>query len=168
MPARLVAKTTAMNTILLATDGSPSAKAATAVAVELAAATGWDLRVLTAWHMPIDPFGYTTMYTPELQDAARDHAVAAADAAVAVAADGDISASADVREGDAVTAICDAARETDVRVVVVGAHGWGALRRLVFGSVSTAVLHHADCPVLVVRADEAALGEAGRADAPAA
>jgi nucleotide-binding universal stress UspA family protein len=39
-------------------------------------------------------------------------------------------------------------------VIVLGAHGWGALKRIVFGSVSTAVLHSAPCPVLVVR-DEA-------------
>jgi hypothetical protein len=33
----------------------------------------------------------------------------------------------------------------------MGAHGWGAMQRLVFGSVSTSVLHHAPCPVLIVR-----------------
>jgi nucleotide-binding universal stress UspA family protein len=38
--------------------------------------------------------------------------------------------------------------------VVIGSHGWGAIRRLVFGSVSSALLHHAPCPVLVARLDE--------------
>jgi hypothetical protein len=33
----------------------------------------------------------------------------------------------------------------------MGAHGWGTFQRLVFGSVSTAVLHHAPSPVLIVR-----------------
>jgi hypothetical protein len=33
---------------------------------------------------------------------------------------------------------------------VVGSHGWGPIRRLVFGSVSRALLDHAACPVLVV------------------
>jgi hypothetical protein len=37
------------------------------------------------------------------------------------------------------------------RLIVVGSHGWGALRRLVFGSVSTALLHEAPRPVLVAR-----------------
>ena len=40
----------------------------------------------------------------------------------------------------------------DYDVVVVGAGGAGTLKRLVFGSVSTGVLHHAPCPVLVARA----------------
>jgi nucleotide-binding universal stress UspA family protein len=43
-------------------------------------------------------------------------------------------------------------------VIVLGAHGWGALKRIVFGSVSTAVLHSAPCPVMVVR-DEAEVTE---------
>ena len=36
-------------------------------------------------------------------------------------------------------------------MIVVGAHGWGPIRRLWHGSVSIAVLHEAHCPVLVVR-----------------
>jgi hypothetical protein len=31
--------------------------------------------------------------------------------------------------------------------------GWGAVKRALFGSVSTGVLHHAKCPVLIVRAE---------------
>jgi nucleotide-binding universal stress UspA family protein len=37
-------------------------------------------------------------------------------------------------------------------MIVVGAHGWGAVKRLVFGSVSLGVLHEAPCPVLVAPA----------------
>jgi nucleotide-binding universal stress UspA family protein len=44
---------------------------------------------------------------------------------------------------------------------VIGAHGWGAFERLVFGSVSTGVLHHAPCPVLVVRDTEQSERAAG-------
>jgi len=36
-------------------------------------------------------------------------------------------------------------------MIVIGAHGWGAFRRVVFGSVSLGVLHDAPCPVLVAR-----------------
>ena len=49
------------------------------------------------------------------------------------------------------------AAEHDVRLVVIGAHGWGRLGRFLHGSVSTYVLHHATTPVLVVHGDDAAV-----------
>ncbi|HEY5099822.1 MAG TPA: universal stress protein, partial [Gaiellaceae bacterium] len=43
--------------------------------------------------------------------------------------------------------------ERGVRLIVVGAHGWGRVGRVIHGSVSEYVLHHADAPVLVVAGD---------------
>jgi len=39
----------------------------------------------------------------------------------------------------------------DIGLVVVGARGLGRFKRLILGSVSERVLHHAACPVLVVK-----------------
>jgi len=147
-----------MNTILLATDGSASARAATREAIELATATGWPLHVLTVWDLPtLAGYGYAPgAYVPvaELRDAEQQHAGEVVARAVEVAAEAGITASSSVREGIAADEICEAARDLQAALIVIGAHGWGAFKRLVFGSVSTGVLHHAACPVLVVRSEE--------------
>lgn len=56
-----------------------------------------------------------------------------------------------VVERPAVDAILGEARRRGARTIVVGSHGYGALGRLLLGSVSRSVVHGASCPVLVVR-----------------
>lgn len=146
-----------MKTILLATDGSPSAQQALVEAVELAKATRWRLRVLTVWRTPIPPpYGYAAIpYLPEIGEERRAEAEAVAQAAAAAAAEHGVRATWEVREGRPADEISAVAAARDAHVIVIGAHGWGPVKRMVFGSVSTAVLHDAPCPVLVVRALEA-------------
>lgn len=51
--------------------------------------------------------------------------------------------------------ILKVARDRDALVVVVGQRGIGGAERALLGSVSTAVVHHADRPVVVVPAEGA-------------
>jgi nucleotide-binding universal stress UspA family protein len=136
-----------MNPIILATDGSPSAAGATRQAVQLARATGAKVFVVSVWHAgPTAP--------PEKKRIAREHAWSATSAALEVAAAAGVVAESFVLEGDPVDRICESAADTNASLVVVGSHGWGPVRRLVAGSVSTTLLHRAPCPVLVVRPAE--------------
>jgi nucleotide-binding universal stress UspA family protein len=143
-----------MKTILLATDGSPSAKKATDVAIELAGALDAVLRIISVWRVPVYDYGYVPLqYTPELVEAQEKGAGNAVEQAVAAAKAAGIAATSELRQGDASDEICAAAAETSADMIVLGAHGWGTVKRILFGSVSTAVLHHAPCPVLIVRGD---------------
>lgn len=54
--------------------------------------------------------------------------------------------------GDPATTLCELARELAADVLVVGSRGRGFLKSALLGSVSSRVLHHAPCPVLVQRA----------------
>lgn len=55
--------------------------------------------------------------------------------------------------GDPASEIARAAGDEDgVPLVVMGTHGRGGLGRMLFGSVAEAVLRHAPCPVLAVKA----------------
>jgi nucleotide-binding universal stress UspA family protein len=55
--------------------------------------------------------------------------------------------------GNVAATIVRAASETDL--IVMGAHGRGAVGRLLLGSVAQQVMLHAHCPVTTVRATTA-------------
>ena len=50
--------------------------------------------------------------------------------------------------------IVKAAREWPADLIVIGSHGRSGMQRALLGSVAEAVMRHAPCPVLVVRAKE--------------
>jgi nucleotide-binding universal stress UspA family protein len=53
--------------------------------------------------------------------------------------------------GDPAEAIVAEARESGADLIVVGTRGLGLAERITLGSVSSKVVHHAPCDVLVVR-----------------
>lgn len=60
-----------------------------------------------------------------------------------------------VEPGDPADTICRVAAEEDFELIVIGSHGHGWLQRVLIGSTSNHVMHHAPCPVLVMRRPEA-------------
>jgi nucleotide-binding universal stress UspA family protein len=59
-----------------------------------------------------------------------------------------------IHVGKSATEIVKAAKDWPADLIVIGSHGRGGVDRLLLGSVAEAVMRHAGCPVLVVRADE--------------
>ena len=145
-----------MKSVMLATDGSPTAEKATQTAIELAQLLEAELLVVTAWSIPYATVGLAP--APPLEGLAQlgeDDARKIVAAAAAQAEDAGVEARTLVLRGFPVEELCLAAERFQPRFLVIGSHGWGAVRRAVFGSVSTGVLHRAKCPVLVVRAEGA-------------
>ena len=150
-----------MSTVLLATDGSDLAIAAMARGIAL---LGHDHRfvtlavvppafVPTASVSPMDthPTLNDTHLEQELEDEQRavsDTEIHELDTALG------ITAEHLVETGDPGPTICDVAVSVQADVVVIGTHGHGWFKRVMMGSVSTHVLHHAPCPVLVIRTDD--------------
>ncbi|MCB0209002.1 MAG: universal stress protein [Anaerolineae bacterium] len=54
-------------------------------------------------------------------------------------------------EGPSAEAILSVAEVRQVDLIVMGTHGRSSLQGLLLGSVSQKVIHHAHCPVMVVR-----------------
>ncbi|KAL0457940.1 UNVERIFIED_CONTAM: hypothetical protein Slati_0421200 [Sesamum latifolium] len=57
----------------------------------------------------------------------------------------------EVVDGDARNVLCEAVEKHHASVLVVGSHGYGALKRAVLGSVSDYCAHHAHCSVMIVK-----------------
>uniref|UniRef100_A0A2N9J1S0 UspA domain-containing protein n=1 Tax=Fagus sylvatica TaxID=28930 RepID=A0A2N9J1S0_FAGSY len=57
----------------------------------------------------------------------------------------------DVVEGDARNVLCEAVEKHHASILVVGSHGYGAIKRAVLGSVSDYCAHHAHCTVMIVK-----------------
>ena len=144
-------------TTVIATDGSDLAARAVEAGVELAKATGDTVVIVTAWQIPVGDFGlpYSTIATPELIDAERDVAERTLSGAADVARAAGVEVETELREGSAPREICDVASERNARMIVIGSHGWGAVKSALYGSVAAGVLRHAACPVLMVPASAA-------------
>ncbi|KAL9228192.1 hypothetical protein vseg_003799 [Gypsophila vaccaria] len=58
---------------------------------------------------------------------------------------------AEVIEGDARITLCEVVEKHHASMLVVGSHGYGAIKRAVLGSVSDYCAHHAHCSVMIVK-----------------
>src|SRR5271157_2026944 len=139
--------------IAVTIDGSPNSEDALGEAIDLATRYGSELTILTvAPIVPVYmPSGNSYMATPISQsDPTRYRALI--DAAVKRAQDGGITSVTGVcQEGVVVDEILAFLETHPVDLVVVGSRGLSATKRLLIGSVSSALVTHAPCPVLVVR-----------------
>jgi nucleotide-binding universal stress UspA family protein len=141
--------------IVLATDGSPSAAEATLKAVELAQAFETPLVVVSVEHpaqlVGSGYYGYGELLI-ELRKAEFERIETVLEQTSTVAAEAGVTCET-VHAGDEAPVseqICRLAAKRNARMIVIGAHGWSTVRRVLHGSVSTAVVHEARCPVLVV------------------
>ena len=139
--------------IIVGFDGSTSARETVAWALEEAEVHGWDLKVITVleqqpvpstWGAPV----YVPVITHDL-DSLKTNAQQAVD---------DIVNTRHRAASVPVTVITATGQPAAVLIhesevadhLVVGCRGMGGFGRLMLGSVSTQVVHHAACPVTVI------------------
>jgi nucleotide-binding universal stress UspA family protein len=131
--------------IVVGVDGSPCSRVALQWAEDYAAKTGGALKLVTAWHWPMS-YGVPVAYEgfdPE-EDARK----------IAEAAKADLSLPL-----DRVTTVVEQGPPGDILIatagdgalLVVGTRGHGGFAGALLGSTSSYCVHHAHCPVVVVR-----------------
>jgi nucleotide-binding universal stress UspA family protein len=117
--------------ILVGTDGSATAGVAVDRAVEVAAATGAELTIIS------------------VGDGERPRAVVDAEAARHASAD--VSIATRTASGDAASVLVEIAEEGTYDLLVVGNKGMTGATRFFLGSVPNKVSHHAPIALLIVR-----------------
>jgi nucleotide-binding universal stress UspA family protein len=143
--------------IIVGVDGSGHSRRALEWAVSEAAARHAPLTVLTVLQAVAGYWGEPVPYpgNPELTEQALKEVQKEADDVLDELGAVSPPPSVTVRAvtGPAAEELLMAAEHADL--LVVGARGAGGFKRLLLGSVSTHVTHHAHCPVVVVPAGKA-------------
>ena len=148
--------------ILLAVDGSVYSDAA----AEELAKRPWppqtEVKVITAVEMPVpvgmEPWAISPDYFESLERASRQAGQAVLDSTLLklkTITEKTLKISSEIIQGSPAQVIVDEAESWGADLIIMGSRGLGIWNRLLLGSVSNAVVHHAKCSVEVVRTPQA-------------
>ncbi|MGH2835068.1 MAG: universal stress protein [Solirubrobacteraceae bacterium] len=144
------------SSVMVGTDGSPTAAAAVGEAIGLASSLGARLLIVSAYE-PVSELRLREERRSAPADAQwmvspREEVLAVLEKAREQAVTGGVDAvEAFARQGDAADAIIDIAEEQGCDLIVVGNKGMTGAKRFLLGSVPNKISHHAPCSVLIVR-----------------
>jgi nucleotide-binding universal stress UspA family protein len=143
--------------IVVGVDGSVPSKAALAWAIGQARLTGAAVEAVIAWDLPLD-YGYPVPVAADVNFERGAAEVLAAAIAEVAGPDEPVTITPAVVEGNAARALLDASAGAEL--LVVGSRGHGGFVEALLGSVGQHCVHHATCPVVVIR-DSVAPGFSG-------
>jgi len=144
--------------ILLAIDGSTYSNAA----IQSVARRPWPnntkIKVVMAVEMPsvigMEPWATSPEYFEQLEIAIRDAAKEVIEGALQKLKenpDKTLKVDSEIIQGPPRQVIVEEAERWNADLIVMGSRGLGAWNRLLLGSVSSGVIHHAKCSVEIVR-----------------
>jgi nucleotide-binding universal stress UspA family protein len=147
-----------MGVIVVGVDGSHGAVDALRYAIKEARLQGASVKAVSAWHVPPAAYGAGWAPTTVDFDSFPKLAESAAEKCLeeAGAAESGVEVKTVVTQGQPAVVLCDAARDSNADLLVVGSRGLGGFRGLLLGSVSQQCAHHAPCPVVIVPSKHAA------------
>jgi len=137
--------------IVAGVDGSPSSLSALRWAIRQAGLTGATVDAMISWHYPASEggYGWAPIGVGTAFDFKDNAGKVLADAIAAACDPGSVTVRALVVEGNAAQVLIDASDGADL--LVVGSRGHGGFTEALLGSVSQHCVHHAHCPVVVIR-----------------
>lgn len=145
--------------VLFATDGTKHGEAAAEMVKRFALTSEDSIHVISVVDMAVplsvDIYGGYLPDTSELEKAAQENATKIVDEACRSLTESfagrDVTVTCEVLFGSPESRIVETAETSHTDLIVLGSHGYSRWERLLLGSVSNSVVHHAHCSVLVVR-----------------
>lgn len=148
--------------VILATDGTSQSSAAVKMTGNLSFNPGDELKIVTVIDMAVpmafDAYAGYLPNTQEIEKIARENAANVLEETkskvIPKIPSDNVTVSTEILIGSPESRIVETAEDFGADLIIVGSHGYNRWERLLLGSVSDSVVHHAPCSVLVVRSDE--------------
>ena len=145
--------------IILATDGTKYGQAAVEMLGKFNLGESDSVKIISvvdmAFPLAIDIYGGYLPDTTELEKAARENAAKIIETTMATLNgffdSKMVDITSDILFGSPDSRIVETAEESAADLIVIGSHGYKQWERLLLGSISDSVVHHAHCSVLIVR-----------------
>lgn len=145
--------------IILATDGTKHSNPIFEILKTINLSEGDEIRIITvvdmAVPMAVDMYAGYLASTTEIEKSLRENAQLIIENSIKKVQDiidsKNIIVSNEILSGSPESRIVETAEEIKADLIIVGSHGYNRWERLLLGSVSDSVIHHAPCSVLVVR-----------------
>ncbi len=148
--------------ILITADGSDFSKVAVDKCCEMVVKPeNTAIKIVSVYEIPVpmDAFPTPTEFSEKLEQSAQKQAEEFAEQSASLVRekfpDSKIDLTMQVSMGTPEQILLETAKDWKADLIVVGSHGRGFWGRMLLGSVTDALVHHAPCSVLVVRKSNA-------------
>ena len=144
--------------ILVSTDGSEFSRAAIEKCCQIVVEPGaTQIKIVSVFEVvePMD-ISISPEFSKELESSAQQKAQEFADEAAAQIKESfpNIGLTVQISKGAPDEILIETARAWAADIIVIGSHGRGFWGRMLLGSITDSLVHHAPCSVLVVRRKE--------------
>jgi len=137
--------------ILIAVDGSEVSYRALDAALFLSEKLGSKITAIHVMENVPTVYIESQKVLDELLEARKNESQKILDECSLIATKKGITLTTNLLEGNPASTILEFSQSEKYDVIIIGSRGMGKFKELILGSVSSKVIHHSSCPILLIR-----------------
>lgn len=137
--------------ILIAVDGSEVSYRALDAALFLSEKLGSKITAIHVMENVPTVYIESQKVLDELLEARKNESQKILDECSLIATKKGITLTTNLLEGNTASTILEFSQSEKYDVIIIGSRGMGKFKELILGSVSSKVIHHSTCPILLIR-----------------